>query len=326
MTTAALPAATAATPLKRRRGSGGPTSTSPAVTRRAQTRLGLLLVAPVMIMTVVFFLFPLGNALYYSVVDFNGINPNPEFVGLANFQEMFLDPEVWHALGNNFIWIIVGTAAPLIIGLLVSVLLWTTRTGSPIYRVIFFLPYVLPGVAIGIVWGWIYDPVSGWLNQALTAIGLGDLTRGWLGDPNIALYAVLATAVWASTGFVIVILLSALRNVDIELVDSAKIDGANPAQRLWYVILPQIMPVFLMVLTLTLVGGFSVFDIIFIMTGGGPAGATNTIGTYAYSQAFELSRIGYGTTLALLITVLSVPFAVFLNRLQRRLSLDGTGA
>jgi raffinose/stachyose/melibiose transport system permease protein len=327
MTTASLPAAAAATtPERRRRGPRGPVNSSPPVTRRAQTRLGLILVAPVMVLTIVFFVFPLANALYYSVVDFDGIDPNPSFVGLANFQEMFLDPEVWHALGNNLIWIIVGTAAPLVIGLLVSVLLWTTRAGTSPYRVIFFLPYVLPGVAIGIVWGWIYDPVSGWLNQALTTVGLGGLARGWLGDPNLALYAVLATAVWASTGFVIVILLSALRNVDIELVDAARIDGANPAQRLWYVILPQIMPVFLMVLTLTLVGGFSVFDIIFIMTGGGPAGATNTIGTYAYSQAFELSRIGYGTTLALLITVLSVPVAVFLNRLQRRLSLDGSGA
>ncbi|PJJ70706.1 multiple sugar transport system permease protein/raffinose/stachyose/melibiose transport system permease protein [Diaminobutyricimonas aerilata] len=325
MTTAALPTAAAATPSPGRRGRGS-LNPSPPVTRRAQTRLGVLLVAPVMILTVVFFVFPLANALYYSVVDFDGIDPNPAFVGLANFQEMFLDPEVWHALGNNLIWIVIGTAAPLVIGLLVSVLLWTTRSGSAGYRVVFFLPYVLPGVAIGIVWGWIYDPVSGWLNQALTAVGLGALTRGWLGDPDLALFAVLATAIWAATGFVIVILLSALRNVDVELVDAAKIDGANPAQRLWYVILPQIMPVFLMVLTLTLVGGFSVFDIIFIMTGGGPANATDTIGTYAYSQAFEVSRIGYGTTLALLITVLSVPVAVFLNRLQRRLSIDGTGA
>jgi ABC-type sugar transport system permease subunit len=123
-----------------------------------------------------------------------------------------------------------------------------------------------------------------------------------------------------------VIFISALRNVDVELVDASRIDGANAGARLWHIILPQIMPVFLMVLTLTLVGGFSVFDIIFVMTGGGPADATNVIGTYSYTQAFQLSRIGYGTTLALMITVLSVPFAVALNRLQRRLSLQGTGA
>jgi raffinose/stachyose/melibiose transport system permease protein len=301
-------------------------SSAPTVTRRAQARLGIALVVPVMIMVVLFFLVPLGNALYYSVTDFDGINPNPQFIGLGNFERMFSDPKVWHALSNNLIWIVIGTIAPMVIGLLVAMLLWTLRRGSVVYRVVFFLPFVLPGVAIGIVWGWIYDPVSGMLNQALRAVGLGHLARGWLGEPDVALYAVLVTAIWAGTGFAIVIFLSALRNVDVELVDASRIDGANAAQRLWYIILPQIMPVFLMVLTLTLVGGFSVFDIIFIMTGGGPAEATDVLGTYSYNNAFRLSDIGYGTTLALLITALSVPIAMLLNRLQRRLSLQGTGA
>lgn len=298
---------------------------APTVTRRAQARLGLLLVVPVMVLTVVFFLFPMISALYFSVVDFDGIDPTPEFVGLANFTEMITDAEVWHSLGNNAIWIVIGTAAPLVIGLLVSLMIWSVRTGGVAYRLAFFMPFVLPGVAIAIVWGWIYDPVSGWLNRALGAVGLDGLQRGWLGDPGAALYAVLATAVWAYSGFVVVIFLSALRNVDVELVDAARIDGANAARRLLHVILPQIMPVFLMVLTLTLVGGFSVFDIIFIMTGGGPADATNVIGTYAYTNAFQLSRIGYGTALALLITILAVPFTIALNRLQRRLALQEVG-
>jgi raffinose/stachyose/melibiose transport system permease protein len=301
-------------------------SSAPTVTRRAQARLGIALVIPVMIMVVLFFIVPLVNALYYSVTDFDGINPNPTFIGLGNFERMFSDPKMWHALGNNLIWILIGTAAPMVIGLLVAMLLWTLRRGSVVYRVAFFLPFVLPGVAIGIVWGWIYDPVSGMLNQALRLVGLGHLARGWLGEPDVALYAVLVTAIWAGTGFAIVIFLSALRNVDVELVDASRIDGANAAQRLWYIILPQIMPVFLMVLTLTLVGGFSVFDIIFVMTGGGPAEATDVLGTYSYNNAFKLSDIGYGTTLALLITALSVPIAILLNRLQRRLSLQGTGA
>jgi raffinose/stachyose/melibiose transport system permease protein len=303
-----------------------PVANAPLVTRRAQRRLGMVLVIPVTVMIVFFFLVPLGNALVYSVVDFDGITTNPPFVGLANFAEMVGDPEVWHALSNNAIWIVIGTVVPMVLGLLIALLLWGVRRGSTFYRLCFFLPYVLPGVAIGIVWGWIYDPVQGLLNTSLGAVGLDSLQRGWLGDPSWALYAVLVTAIWGGTGFAVVIFISALRNVDVELVDASRIDGANAAARLWYVILPQIMPVFLMVLTLTLVGGFSVFDIIFIMTGGGPADATEVIGTYAYSTAFELSRIGYGTTLALLITVLSVPVAVALNRLQRRLSLQGTGA
>jgi ABC-type sugar transport system permease subunit len=214
----------------------------------------------------------------------------------------------------------------MVIGLALALLMWAVRKGSLFYRLAFFFPYILPGVAIGVVWGWIYDPVSGWLNRALNAIGLSWLTTGWLGNADTALYAVLATAVWATSGFIFVILLSALRNVDVELVDAARIDGANGLQRIWYIILPQIMPVFLMITTITLVGGFSVFDIIFIMTGGGPAGATEVLGTYAYTNAFQLNRISYGTTLALVITVLAIPFAVALNRLQRRVSLQGTGA
>ncbi|WP_458780525.1 carbohydrate ABC transporter permease [Arthrobacter sp. D3-16] len=296
------------------------------MTRQAQTRLGILLIAPLMLMTVVFFLFPLANALYYAFVDFKGVNPNPPFIGLENFAELFSDPNVPPALLNNAIWIVLGTLGPLVIGLTLALLMWSVQRGSLLYRLAFFFPYILPQVAVGVVWGWIYDPVRGWLNQGLELIGLGGLRTGWLGNPDTALYAVLATAVWATSGFVFVILLSALRNVDTELVEASKLDGANTVQRLWHIILPQIMPVFLMVTTITLVGGFAVFDIIFVMTGGGPGGATEVLGTYAYSSAFQLNRISYGTTLALAITVLSIPFAVWLNRIQRRLSQQGTGA
>ena len=297
----------------------------PPATRRAQRRLGIALVLPLMAMVVIFFLFPLVNAIYYAFVDFNGLNLSPPFIGFGNFVELATDPAVWPALRNNAIWIVIGTGAPLLIGFALALLLWKVRRGSLAYRVVFFLPFVLPQVAVGVVWTWIYDPTRGWLNQVLELVGLGTLTAGWLGDPDTALYAVLGTAIWATTGFIFLILLSALRNVDAELVDASRIDGANSLQRVWYIVLPQIMPVFLMVTTITLVGGFSVFDFIFVMTGGGPAGATDVLGTYAYSSAFELSRISYGTTLALVITLMAVPFAVWLNRLQRRVALEGPG-
>jgi ABC-type sugar transport system permease subunit len=308
-----------------RRSARGGLDTPPA-TRRAQTRLGIALVLPAMILVVLFFLLPLGNAVYYAFVDFNGINPNPEFVGFANFIELFQDPNLWPALKNNAIWIIIGTVAPLVIGLALALLMWNVGRGGVFYRIAFFLPYALPAVAVGVVWSWIYDPMRGWLNQALGAVGLGFLRTGWLGNPDTALYAVLVTAIWMTSGFIFVILLAALRNVDTELVEASRLDGANTIQRLWYIILPQIMPVFLMVTTITLVGGFSVFDIIFVMTGGGPAGASEVLGTFAYSEAFQLNRISYGTTIALVIMLLAIPFAVWLNRLQRRLSLQGTGA
>ncbi len=300
-------------------------STSPRVTRRAQARLGVLLVAPLMVLTIIFFVFPLLSSLYYSVISYDGVSADPPFVGLANFVQLFTDAEVWHALGNNLIWIVIGTISPLVIGLVFALLLWTVKRGSRYYRLALFFPYVMPGIAIGIVWGWIYDPINGWLNVALRAVGLGALTTGWLGNPSTALFAVLATAIWATCGFVMLIFLSALQNVDMELIDAARLDRANAVQRVQHVILPQIMPVFLMVTTVTLVGGFSVFDIVFIMTGGGPANASDVLGTYAFTNAFQLNQISYGTVIALLITALSIPCAVALNRLQRRLSLEGMG-
>lgn len=296
------------------------------MTKRAQARFGVFLVLPVMILVTVFFLFPLGSAIRLSVVDFDGLNENPPFVGLDNFARMFADPEVLHALSNNLIWVVVGSVVPLLIGLFVAMLLWGIRRGSLFYRIVFFLPYIVPSVAIAIIWRWIYDPLSGWLNQVLRLAGFGDVTFGWLGAPSTAFAAVLVAAMWAQVGFVVVVLLSALRNVNLELLDAAYLDGAGPVQRVRYVVVPQIMPVFLMVFTLMLVTGFSVFDLIFVMTGGGPADATNVLGTYSYHQAFQLFDIGYGTALALLMTVLAVPCAIVLNRLQRRLSLQGTGA
>ncbi len=301
-------------------------SEAPPVTRRAQARLGIALVTPLLVMVAVFLLFPMMNAVYYVFVDFNGLDTSPPWVGFANFTELAADPDVWAAFKNNVIWIVIGTIAPLVLGLGLALLVWKLERGSVWYRMAFFLPYVLPPVAVGVVWSWIYEPSRGWLNRALEAVGLGSLTTGWLGNPSTALYAVLGTAIWAAMGFVFVIILAALRNVNADLVDASRLDGANAAQRLRYVILPQIMPVFIMVATLTLIGGFSVFDIIFVMTGGGPAGATDVLGTYAYKSAFQLNRISYGTTLALIITVMAVPVAIVMNRLQRKLSLQGMGA
>lgn len=298
----------------------------PPAIRREQRLLGILLVVPLVAMVVVFLAAPLVNAAYYTFVDFNGLDTNPPWVGARNYTELAQDPDVMEALGHNIVWVIIGTVAPLLIGLWLALMVWGVKRGSTMYRLAFFLPYILPQVAVGIVWGWIYAPTRGWLNRALDAVGLDNWSRGWLGDPDTALYAVLATAIWATFGFVFVIILSALRNVDMDQVDAALIDGASAIQRVRYVILPQIMPVFLTVTTITLIGGFSVFDIVFVMTGGGPAGASEVLGTYAYSSAFQLNRISYGTTLALVIAVIAIPFAVGLNRLQRRLSLEGMGA
>ncbi len=329
MTATPSPTVTATLPApqeQRRRGRRPARSGISAATRRQQARLGVLLVAPSVALMVVFLVFPVVNAVYYVFVDFDGLDTTPPWVGLANFTELLQDPQAWAAARNNAVWIVLGTVGPLVLGLGLALLLWGVQRGSTLYRIVFFLPYVLPQVAVGVVWGWIYAPTRGWLNRGLEAVGLGGLARGWLGDSDTALYAVIGTAVWTATGFVFVIILSALRNVDTAQVEAAMLDGANYLQRLRHVVLPQITPVFLMVTALTLIGGFAVFDLVFVMTGGGPANATEVLGTYAYSNAFQLSRISYGTTLALVVTALAVPVAVWLDRLQRRASLEERGA
>ncbi len=283
----------------------------------------MLFVLPGAAIVVAFFVFPLFNAIYFSLVDFNGINPTPPFVGLQHYIEFFQDGEAAAALMRNFIWVVIGTLVPLLLGLLFALMLWTVGKSSVWYRLAFFIPHLLPVVAIGVVWSWIYHPISGWLNGFLGLVGLEALQQGWLGDTDTALLAVLIAAIWATYGFVLVILLSALRSVDPELMEAARLDGANGLQRTWHIVLPQITPVFIMVTTITLVGGFSVFDIILVMTGGGPANATNVLGVHAFTHAFQLNNVGYGTTVALAITVVSVPFVIILNRLQKRLALRG---
>ncbi|MGH2548153.1 MAG: carbohydrate ABC transporter permease, partial [Thermomicrobiales bacterium] len=191
--------------------------------------------------------------------------------------------------------------------------------GFTAFRTVFFLPQVLSSVVIAIVWGWIYNPIFGLLNTTLDDVGLGTLSRGWLGDPNIALYAVLAAAIWAETGFVFVVFLAGLQNVSRDLIEAATLDGANAWHRFWDVTVPQLSNVITVIGSLLLIGGFNVFDIIFVMTGGGPNNATEVIGTYTYSEAFTQNRIGYAATLSLVMTLISlIASAVFIQIRERK--------
>jgi raffinose/stachyose/melibiose transport system permease protein len=220
---------------------------------------------------------------------------------------------------NNVVWVVIGTIAPVVLGLFEALLVWTgSQRGSLFFRTLFFLPFVLPLVVVGIVWQWIYHPLFGVLNSGLDAVGLGSLSRGWLADPHAALYAVLIAAIWGATGFCFLILHAALQNVDMSTVEASMIDGANWFQRARHVIIPQIAPQLTMVTAVTLIGGFAVFDIIFVMTGGGPGNASEVLATYTYKTAFQQNQAGYGSALAMLITILSLVSAVVFVRLRER--------
>jgi ABC-type sugar transport system permease subunit len=284
----------------------------------ARYRAGILFVLPAFLLYALFMIYPFFQSIYLSFTSWNGVDAVKEWIGLGNYRELIHDDHLRKALRNNLTWVIVGTIAPMAIGLLLAMLLWRQPRGFTLFRTVYFLPQVLSSVVIAIVWGWIYNPIFGLLNEALDSVGLESVSRGWLGDPSVALYAVLAAAVWAETGFVFVVFLAGLQNVSRDLIEAATIDGANAWQRFWDVTVPQLANVITVVGALMLIGGFNVFDIIFVMTAGGPNNATEVIGTYTYTEAFTQNRIGYAATLSLVMTVISLVVSFVFIRLRER--------
>jgi ABC-type sugar transport system permease subunit len=278
---------------------------------------GYAFIAPAFLLYAVFFIYPFVVSIYYSFVKWSG-GGTKEFVGLANYRRLFSDTLLWQALSHNLVWVVGGTIIPIAIALLLGALMWRGARGLLVFRTIFFLPVVLAEVVIAIIWNWIYHPLFGALNQMLTAIGLGSLARGWLGDPDTALLAVLVTAIWSYFGFAFVIIMAGLQDVSVDLVEAAMIDGANGWQRFVYIVIPELRHVLTMITAFTLIGGFNVFVIIFIMTQGGPGTATQVIGTYTYRTAFQESDIGYGATLSLVMTTISLLASYLFIRLRER--------
>jgi ABC-type sugar transport system permease subunit len=281
-------------------------------------RAGYLFVLPAFLLYAVFMIYPFAQSIYLSFTSWNGAEPVKEWVGLANYHELVHDGLLWRSLRHNLIWVVIGTLSPMIIGLLLAVLLWRQPRGFTLFRTAYFMPQVLSSVVIAIVWGWIYNPIFGLLNKSLDRVGLESVSRGWLGDPDVALYAVLGAAIWAETGFVFVVFLAGLQNVSRDLLEAATVDGANAWRRLWDVTVPQLANVITVVGALLLIGGFNVFDIIFVMTSGGPNNATEVIGTYTYTEAFTQNRVGYAATLSLVMTVISLVASFVFIRLRER--------
>ena len=275
--------------------------------RRGGYVMAFLFLLPAALIYGLFMIAPFLNSVYLSLTDWDGYAVVPNFVGLANYAELLADPGVHRAFSNNLIWAVIGTAAPILIGLPLAIALWSGVRYRTLFRTIYFLPFILPLVVVGIIWAWIYHPIYG-----------VPFLRGILGSRDTALLGVLVTAIWGYFGFVVVVLLAGLQNVNMDLVDASKVDGANAFQRARHVILPQIAPVMTTITTITLVGAFSVFDIVLVMTSGGPGGATDVLVLHAYEEAFRYNRMGYSSAIAIVIAALSLILAVLFVRFRER--------
>jgi ABC-type sugar transport system permease subunit len=277
-----------------------------------------LFILPTFVLCVIFILYPFASSFYLSLTDWDGARAVKNFIGLGNYFRLVQDRLLWQSLQNNVIWMVLGSAIPISLGLTLALLLWSRPRGFLTFRTLFFMPQIVGWAVTGIIWANIYRARRGVLPQLGQTFDWDFLKLSFLANPDLALYAVLLAAIWFSIGFFFVILLAGLQNVDMELIDAAKIDGANAAQRLWHVVIPQLSHVITVVTVLALIGGLKVFDIIWTMTRGGPGNATEVIGTYTYKKAFVESSVGYGAALSMVMALLALITSLVFLRIRER--------
>lgn len=255
---------------------------------------------------------------FYAFTDWTGVG-DFDFVGLDNFQRIIEEPTLRKSLQNTLFLAFGFLILTNVIGLLLALALNRSLKSRYLLRVVFFMPVVLSPLAVSYIWKFIFD-FRGPLNQSLGWIGQEQWQRPWLADPTLALWCVLVVMAWQTTGLVMVIYLAGLATVPSEIEEAAAIDGAGTWRRFRYITLPSIQPSIAIASTLMLVQGLRVFDQVMALTGGGPAGATETLATQVYKETFALSNFGFGAALALVLTAIILVFSV----LQQQATKDRT--
>ena len=265
------------------------------------------LLAPALLLCTVFIFIPAALAIVGSFYSFGLTSRDWDFVGLGNYAQAARDPIFWVALRNNVIIVLGSILLQVGIGtVLAAILDRGLPRGSTFFRMIIFMPMVISAVAVALIWLIILDPNVGILNALVKSVGLAPPSLGWLGDPTISIWMVLLVAAWQYTGFMMVLILAGLQGIPGELYEAAALDGARGMKAFWYITLPAIRNVLIVAVLITTIGGFKVFDLIYVLTQGGPANATQVLGTYIYLQAFNLTNMGYANAIAVVLLVIAV--------------------
>lgn len=263
--------------------------------------------------------YPLGRTLYTSFFDVNSPFPGHyPFAGLGNYRRTFSNPDFWAAIKRTAYFTIVSTWFELILGILLGLLMNVPFRGRAILRTIVILPWALPTIVNGLMWRWIFNPEYGALNALLTQLHLISGYRSWLGTPFLALNMVILADVWKTIPLAAFLVLAGLQTIPGELYEAARVDGAGAFRCFFGVTLPLLVPSILVILVVRTIEAFKVFDIIYIMTRGGPANGTQSIAYYAYIQAFSNQLFGYGAALAYVIALFILVFALIYTRLLRQ--------
>lgn len=256
---------------------------------------------PALIMFVLFFIYPNLEVIYLSLFKWAGISPKKTFIGFYNFQVLFSDLDFLKAVFNTLMIAFQSMVVQVPMALILAILLNKKMKGNGTFSTIVFLPMVISLVAVGIIWRWLYDPEYGAINLILGKIGLQGLQHAWLGDVNTAFLSVLATINWVYIGFYTVIFMSALKGISPEIFEAAKVDGFNEFQTTLRIRIPMLKETIGVMFIMCISGSFKSFDLIWVMTGGGPVNSTEIVTTYLYRMAFRRMESGYASAISVTI-------------------------
>ncbi|MCR4746572.1 MAG: sugar ABC transporter permease [Lachnospiraceae bacterium] len=275
-----------------------------------------LFVLPAFIIYAIFALFPIGYNIYLSLFD-TDLMSGSKFVGLKNYMDLFKDKTFLNALKNNILMVIGSLIAHLPLAMFFANAIYKKIKGSAFFQTVFFLPSVLCGVAVGLTWTFIYNGNYGLLNAFLKIIGLESLQKVWLSDKHAALICIIIVVMWQFVGYHMVIQLAAMRNIDESYFEAAEIDGATGWQQFKYITFPMIKPILKIDTVLIITGSLKYYDLIAVMTSGGPNHATEVMSTYMYYQSFNIMRYGYACAIGvvlMLLCILTVKLSDFVFR------------
>lgn len=266
-----------------------------------------LALAPVLLFLGAFLYIPAVLDFVYSAHSWSSLSPTWRFVGLGNFRDLLRDPLFWQSLRGNVLYAFVSLVIQVALALVLAAVLESGVVGtrlSAFFRVSYFIPSIMPITVIGLLWQILYQPDVGLIDQALHAAGLGALAHAWLGEEATALPSIVAVSQWQWLGYITVLFVVAIRAIPRELYEAAQIDGARAWRTFWHVTVPGVSETTVLMGLITIFGAVKVFDIVWVMTGGGPNNASQVLGSYMYRSAFRDDRVGYAAAIAVVMFVI----------------------
>lgn len=279
--------------------------------------LGVVFTLPAMLFHMIIVTIPASTLLYYSLTDWNGIGA-PEWIGIDNFIRAFTSDQGFHnALINNLLWILFFLTVPIIMGLVIAMMIIRMKKSQMLLRSLFFMPYVIAPVVVGAIFSYFYSPYIG-ISSILKHLGFS-ITFAPLGSESQALFAVAFADHWHWWGFVMTLFLAALHQVDTDLYEAADIEGAGLIQKFRAITFPTIIPTFVTLYMFIIIASFLTFDYVYVMTKGGPAGATEIAATWIYKRTFVANEAGYGSAMSLLVCVICIAVYLAFQFLQTQL-------